>query len=68
MVSKSEESGSGEQVLTHNLNYSLCRLLPQDTRERDLFHRFRVLDIGDIYKYLIPVLLFNPLQDALEYN
>ena len=61
MASYSEGLGSGEQVLTHNLKYSHCRLLPQDERERELFYKFRVLDIGDIYKYLLPVLLFNPL-------
>ena len=54
-------------MLTQNLKYSYCSLLPQDEREKDLFYRFRIQDIADIYKYLLPILLFNPLQDALEY-
>ena len=41
--------------------------MPQDKREKDLFYKFRIQDIADIYKYLLPILLFNPLQDALEY-
>ena len=57
-----------EVVMTKDLSYSYCTLMPKNEREAGIYYQFKLKEVSELYVYYLALICLVPIADAIEFN
>ena len=54
--------------MTKDFSYSYCTLMPKNKREAEIYFKFMLKEVSELYVYFLALGCLTPIGDALEFN